>query len=267
MSPNGHRRTPAPPSGDAESMVISAPAGPTAMVFGAGALPAGLWFDEHAHPQHQIAWATRGVITVEIGDGRWVLPPTRALWIPGGMRHRTGTSEGAMMSGIYLEPDRTPVAFPAPTMLRVSTLLHELFGHLTAATTTAGQRQRAEAVIFDLLQPVDVIPVGARMPEDARARRVADALLADPADPRTLEQFAPYAAASPRTLARAFLAETGITFGHWRTQIRLAASLPLLADGLPVARIAARVGYATPSAYVAAFHREVGVAPGRYFAR
>ncbi|WP_306307051.1 helix-turn-helix domain-containing protein [Nocardia abscessus] len=47
--------------------------------------------------------------------------------------------------------------------------------------------------------------------------------------------------------------------------MRLAASLPLLAAGLPIARVAGRVGYATPSAYVAAFRRTVGVPPGRYF--
>ncbi|GAB2713818.1 helix-turn-helix domain-containing protein [Nocardia thraciensis] len=82
-----------------------------------------------------------------------------------------------------------------------------------------------------------------------------------------LSQFAPDAAASPRTLAPLFLAETGITFGQWRTRIRLAASLPLPASGLPAARIAERIGYASPGAYVAAFRRAVGVPPGRYFAR
>ncbi|WP_245562637.1 helix-turn-helix domain-containing protein [Nocardia araoensis] len=56
------------------------------------------------------------------------------------------------------------------------------------------------------------------------------------------------------------------TFGQWRTRIRLAASLSLLAAGMPIARIAGRVGHATPSAYVAAFRRDVGVPPGRYFA-
>ncbi len=248
-------------------MVLSAPAGPTAMVFGAGTLPAGHWFDAHQHPQHQIAWAARGVILVEAAGGQWVLPPTRALWIPGGTRHRTGTTGGATMRGIYLDPARTPLSFPAPTMLRVSALLHELFDHLTADTTTPAQRTRAEAVVFDLLDPVDVIPIGAPMPTDPRARHVAEALLADPADPRTLDDFARTATAGPRTLARAFVTDTGITFGHWRTQIRLAASLPLLAEGRPIARIAERVGYATPSAYVAAFRRDVGTTPGRYFAR
>lgn len=234
------------------------------MFFGVGTLQAGYWFEAHEHPVHQIAWAARGVIAVEIGDDRWVLPPTRALWIPAGLRHRTGTSDGAEMRGIYLEPDRCPVSFAAPTMLRVTRLLHELFDHLTTPATTPAHRAHAETVIFDLLDPVDVIPIGAHPPTDPRARRVADALTHDPADPRTL---AADSATSPRTLARLFIADTGITFGHWRTQIRLAASLPLLATGLPIARIAGRVGYATPSAYVAAFRRAVGVSPGRYFAR
>jgi AraC-like DNA-binding protein/quercetin dioxygenase-like cupin family protein len=263
MSQNGQHR------------VLPAPPGPTAMVFGAGELPSGHWFDAHEHPQHQIVWASRGVLTTLVGDGRWVLPPTRALWIPGGTLHRTGTSEGAAMRGIFVDPARSPVAFAAPTLLRVGRLLHDLFDHLTSNggdiewhdRADTGRRERAEAVVFDLLEPMEVIPVGAPLPEDPRALAVARALVRDPADDRTLYRFADAAAASPRTLARLFLAETGMTFGQWRTQIRLATSLPLLAKGLPVARIAERVGYASPSAYVAAFHRAVGVSPGRYFAR
>ncbi|WP_201295125.1 MULTISPECIES: helix-turn-helix transcriptional regulator [Nocardia] len=254
MSRNGH------------AVIHPVPPGATAMVFGAGVLPAGHWFELHEHPQHQIAWAARGVLAVEVGDSRWVLPPTRALWIPAGIAHRTGTSDGAAMRGIFLDPGRCPIAFGAPTMLRVTRLLHELFDLLTTAHTTRERRARAEAVVFDLLEPVEVIPIGAHRPTDPRARQVADALAADPADPRTLAEFAAHVAASPRTLARLFVAETGLGFGQWRTQIRLAASLPLLAAGLPIARIAGRVGYATPSAYVAAFRRAVGVSPGRYFA-
>ncbi|WP_245677141.1 helix-turn-helix domain-containing protein [Nocardia acidivorans] len=68
----------------------------------------------------------------------------------------------------------------------------------------------------------------------------------------------------PRVLSVRVAGGMGITFGRWRTQLRPAASLPLLAAGLPIARIAERVGYATPSAYIAAFHREVGVSPARY---
>ncbi|WP_245567647.1 AraC family transcriptional regulator [Nocardia jiangxiensis] len=269
MSQNGH------------AQLLTPPPMSTTMIFGAGDLPSGHWFEMHEHPQHQIAWASRGVLAVQIGVGRWVLPPTRALWIPGGIAHRTGTSHGAAMRGIFVEPEHTPVAFTAPTLLRVGRLLHELFDHLASDDADAandrpdarrdrgdaGPRRRAEAVVFDLLDPVEVVPVGAPMPTDPRALTVARALVRDPADDRALHQFAATAAASPRTLARLFLAETGMTFGQWRTQIRLAASLPLLAGGLPVTRIAERVGYGTSSAYVAAFHRMVGISPGRYFAR
>ncbi|MEU1544297.1 helix-turn-helix transcriptional regulator [Nocardia sp. NPDC005745] len=253
MSQNGH------------AAVHPAPVGATAMVFGVGVLPARHWFERHEHPQHQIAWASRGVLAVEVDDNRWVLPPTRALWIPAGVAHRTGTSDGAAMRGIFLDPGRCPVEFAGPTMLRVTRLLHELFDLLTTTDTGREQRARAEAVVFDLLEPLPVIPIGARWPSDPRARQVADALTADPADPRTLAEFAVHVAAGPRTLARLFVSQTGLGFGQWRTQARLAASLPLLAAGLPVARIAGRVGYGTPSAYVAAFRRAVGIPPGRYF--
>jgi AraC-like DNA-binding protein len=56
-----------------------------------------------------------------------------------------------------------------------------------------------------------------------------------------------------------------MTFGSWRTQVRLRASLPLLAAGMPVATAARRVGYATPSAFVAAFRRVTNTTPGAYF--
>jgi len=54
-------------------------------------------------------------------------------------------------------------------------------------------------------------------------------------------------------------------FGRWRTRARLAASLAALAAGSSVDAAARQVGYATTSAYVAAFRREVGTTPARYF--
>ena len=100
---------------------------------------------------------------------------------------------------------------------------------------------------------------------DARLCRIAARLRADPADDRPLAEWGRHVGASARTLARLFLADTGLTFGQWRTRLRLQAALPLLADGMAVNRVAGRVGYATASAFVAAFRRAVGVSPGAYF--
>ena len=110
-----------------------------------------------------------------------------------------------------------------------------------------------------------VATIDVRPPSDPRARDVADALLADPADPRTLQEWGHDVGASSRTLARAFVSDTGLSFGRWRTLVRLQASLPYLAERMPVSSVARRVGYCTTSAFVAAFRAHTGVTPGGYF--
>ena len=57
-----------------------------------------------------------------------------------------------------------------------------------------------------------------------------------------------------------------MTLGRWRRRLRLVEALRLLAAGEPVTRVALDVGYATPSAFIEAFRRELGRTPGRYFA-
>jgi len=47
--------------------------------------------------------------------------------------------------------------------------------------------------------------------------------------------------------------------------LRLQAALPALAAGEPVGNVARRVGYDTPSAFVAAFRRETGLTPSAFF--
>ncbi len=103
------------------------------------------------------------------------------------------------------------------------------------------------------------------MPSTPTARQVAEALRADPADRRTLREWGRAVGASERTLARAFAAEAGVPFGRWRTLLRLQAALSMVAAGEPVSRVAGRVGYDTPSAFVAAFRRETGQTPGSFF--
>ncbi|WP_236725293.1 AraC family transcriptional regulator [Amycolatopsis orientalis] len=238
---------------------------PTAMVLGELDLPAGAWLPWHEHDGHQLAWAARGILNVSVGEQHWVLPPTRALWIPAGVRHRTGATAHAALRGIYAATDRCPVRWTVPTLVAVRPLLRELLEHLGSADLDDDARRRSEAVAFDLLEAVDVVPINVPMPSDARALTVARAVIADPADRRGLADLAREAGASERTLARLFLTECRTTFGAWRVQARLRASLPLLAEGMPLTAVSRRIGYSSPSAFVVAFRRAVGVTPGAYF--
>jgi len=230
-------------------------------------MPVGSAFARHIHPDHQLAWAASGVLTVVTEDATWVLPPTRALWIPAGVAHETRSCGAATMRSAYVRPGRCPIRWPAPTPVAASLLLAELIGYLAGDGLGAGQRARAESVLVDLLEPVPMAAIELRLPAAGPARQVARALAGNPADRRALDDWGRQVGASGRTLARAFVAGTGITFGRWRTRTRLQSALPALAAGEPVGNVARRAGYESASAFVAAFRRETGATPAAYFAR
>lgn len=169
------------------------------------------------------------------------------------------------MLSLWVTPKRCPLTWAVPTLVAADGLVSQLVMHLLAVGRDETRRELAEALLWDVLDPVAVTPLLTTMPTDERARRVAEGLRVDVTDSRTLAQWGRIVGASARTLSRLFAAETGMSFGSWRTRARLAASLPLLADGASVGTVARRAGYATASVYVAAFHREVGTTPARYF--
>lgn len=222
-------------------------------------------FDWHTHAKHQLAWAASGVLTVRTDTATWILPPTRALWIPVGLRHETLSDGAATMRTLYIRPELCPVSWPDFTPVTASPLLAELIGYLADPDLDADRRARAESVLVDLLQPVPMTAIEVRLPTEDPARQVAQALMENPADTRSLAEWGREVGASERTLARAFVAGTGIPFGRWRSQLRLQAAISALAAGEPVGNVARRVGYESSSAFVAAFRTQTGMTPSMYF--
>ncbi|MDE5015039.1 AraC family transcriptional regulator, partial [Francisella tularensis subsp. holarctica] len=72
------------------------------------------------------------------------------------------------------------------------------------------------------------------MPKTDRVIKVANAIIDNPSISISLEQWAAFAAMSPRTLRRAFLSEPGLSFSRWRQRAPLARGLDLLASGSSV---------------------------------
>ena len=104
------------------------------------------------------------------------------------------------------------------------------------------------------------------LPEDLRLRRITQALLDNPADPRDLADWAKVVGASKRTLVRLFPKQTGMTFRQWRQQRRLLRALELLTAGASVTSVALEVGYENTSAFIAMFRRCLGTTPLQYVA-
>jgi AraC-like DNA-binding protein len=104
-----------------------------------------------------------------------------------------------------------------------------------------------------------------RKGRDARGiRRARELLHAKFAAALSLDELARAAGMDKFTLLRTFSREFGITPGAYQVQLRMARACRLITDGLPLAEIAAVVGYSEQSALHRPFRRLVGVTPGDY---
>ena len=224
---------------------------------------------EHSHEWDQLVFASRGVMTVRTTQGAWVVPSHRAVWVPAHVEHSIRMSGTVAMRTLYLRPGDAPDMPGACSVLNVSPLLRELVLHAVSTNVLDGSipaHVRLLGVIVDQLRARPVVPLELGMPRDPRALRVAVYLDENPGDTGSLEQLARRAGASERTLERIFLAETGLTFGQWRQQLRLHAALRLLAAGERVTTVALDVGYESASSFIAMFRHALGTTPRRYFA-
>ena len=223
----------------------------------------------HAHARAQLLYATRGVMRVSTEAAGFVVPPGRALWVPAGLPHAVSMRDGVAMRALFVRRDAAagsgPAAAAATAVIAVSPLLRELILAACAEPLEwdpEGRGGHVAALILDEIARADRLPLGVPAVRDARLAKLAEALRAEPAKPLTLESWAAECGASPRTLTRLFRQETGMSFGRWRQMLRLSEAAALLAQGVPIARAAASVGYSSAPAFGSAFRAAFGQTPG-----
>ena len=219
----------------------------------------------HTHDRAQLLYATRGVMRIATEAVSFVVPPGHALWMPEGEPHQVGIEGEVAMRALFLRADAAQAGPGAVTVLAVSALLRELILAACAEPLEwdeAGRGGHLAALILDEIARAPSLPFGVPEPRDARLLRIAHGLRADLASPRTLDHWAAEAGASPRTLERLFVAETGMGFARWRQRLRLSEAAARLARGETPARAAAAVGYASAPAFGAAFRAAFGMTPG-----
>ena len=122
-------------------------------------------------------------------------------------------------------------------------------------------------VFLDQLKTVPEVPLHLPHPKSEALKTIAEYLIRDPSDQRSLQTWAQDVGSSSRTLARRFMKETGMSFGQWRQQARLLAAITRISQGDPVAHIAQDLGYDSQSAFIAMFRKAMGTTPGRYLSR
>lgn len=222
----------------------------------------------HSHPWPQLTFSTRGVIRLSTQDGSYIVPPSRALWVPADMPHSITLIEDAELRTIYLHAWLGPI-WEKCEVLEISPLLRALMlaldttpDGLPLADAHAAQRERWIApLLVDELERATQIRIDVPLPTDTRLRQLCETLLRAPAGRATLAERAAAIGASERTVARLFQNQLGMSWQQWRQQAILAHALPLLARDMPVSQVAAASGYATDSAFCAMFKAATGQSP------
>src|SRR3954453_18131198 len=94
-------------------------AGGTAEALAVGPFPLtrGQGFERHQHENHQLAWTSSGVLTMSTPDSTWVIPRSRALWMPAGVPHAVDVAVAAQMYSLYFDGDRCPIDWTVPTVV------------------------------------------------------------------------------------------------------------------------------------------------------
>jgi AraC-like DNA-binding protein len=222
----------------------------------------------HAHDWHQLIYASQGAMRVETPEGSWVVPPLRAVWVPAGVPHSVEMAGAVAMRTLYVHPRVSRVLPRRCTVVGVSQLLRALVLHAVDRGALEPRRredQHLVAVLIDQIRSVPTSPLRLTQPHEPRARRMAELITQTLGAPQPLAALARRAGAGKRTLERTFRAETGLSLGRWRAQLRLLRSLESLARGVSVTETALEVGYESTSAFIFAFRRVLGTTPHRYF--
>ena len=230
--------------------------------------PPGFVDPRHSHRRAQFIYASFGVMTVITDAASFVVPPQRAVWMPGGVAHEVRCRNHVSVRTLYVETSARPDLPRTCRVIEVSELLRAL---ILVATTLPieydeeGREGRVMALILDEIADSAAVPLNVPMPQHERLLRICRSILANPGHADTLDEWARIAAMGRRTFTRMFRRETGMSFAAWRQHVRLMEALSLLATGHPVTSVAYDVGYSSPSAFTAMFRRTFGAAPTQYF--
>lgn len=220
---------------------------------------------EHDHDWPQLLYAVSGAMTLVAGNASWLIPTGKAVLIPMHCRHSIRMWGQVSMRTLYICPEVHP-GHTHCAVLNVSPLLRELILRvidLGALDRRVPEHARLAGVVLDEIERAEVSPTILPLPVDTRARSVAQEVLAEPGSPFALDGLARQHGIGRRTLERVWRAETGMSFGMWQQKARLLYSVRALAESRPVTEAALDAGYASVSAYIAAFKRTFGYTPGR----
>lgn len=225
----------------------------------------------HSHPEPMLAWCYRGTVWIYLEDSIWRLAPGQGIWIPAHTPHTARHERDAV--GCYAYVPDAALKSPVVTVTRVlvQRAVQEMMLHLGSNDMDPELRVRIQAVLIDMLQqPLPEVLEDAGeipLPGDERVRPLVQTVLDAPGDARTARELFAMHGLHERTVLRVFSTDIGMSFGQWRTGVRMTMAARLIVGGTPVGAAGNSCGYDSTSAFSAAFKGRFGMTPRQYAAK
>lgn len=223
--------------------------------------------DKHAHPRAQLIYSSKGTMKIVTPKSIWYVSPRQAIWVPGMNEHQVFFLNSNHVRNIFVSPQRAKALPQQLFALNISPFMRELILKVVGIGDNYdidGAEGRLVNVLIDEFQAMTPTQCFLPLSNDFHLQLVLNELLKNPGDTRSIEHFAKIACTSSRTLSRLFIKELGLSFSHWRKQLRLLNAIEMLDTGASVGQISFELGYNSPSAFIEMFRKEFGIPPGKY---
>ncbi len=221
--------------------------------------------------RHYLLYALKGTLRLEAGGQRWLLPPARAALIkadhPITISILTPLTSASVLfaPGFIPEPEQTLIVFD------ISPLAKELITECLNWGPEGGPLPPYANQMFQTLAAVvgkltkNPSPCVMPLPQSRQLSKALELTEAQAGGNPNFTDIARASGQSPRSLARRFSTELGMTWREALRRIRIMRAVELLAGSdNPVTEIAFQTGYSSLSAFNNAFRDLTGTSPTEY---
>lgn len=219
----------------------------------------------HSHAKAQLLYAPQGCMSIKLQGRKSVLPPTRAAWIPAGVKHCAIMNNVVEYRSLYFDLAVAP-QIDQIKIVEVTPLLQALIERMAFWEWDKPESEMTNTLalfIEELNQSTEQL-LSLPIPSDPRLLGWIDSLKQPTAIAPALNQLANKIGASSKTISRIFTRETGMPYQSWRQQWRLLRSIELLSQGLQVNDVAYQLEFSSDSAFITFFKQQTGTTPLQY---
>jgi AraC family transcriptional regulator len=225
----------------------------------------------HAHERAALCLVTAGAYLERFGRAAFECTPSSVVFRPAAVVHLDLVGAGGAACFI-VEPDGgwladVGAAAPPPGPLhsrrgRAAWLLRHALAECRSPDALSALA--VEGLVLAAFADVTRSAERGERPTPPWLRRVRDALHDRHAERLSLGALAALAGVHPVHLATSFRRAFGVTVGEYARRVRVDAARRALAGDRPISRVAADLGFASPSHFARVFARQTGVTPSAY---